>query len=240
MSAIFQPLDQEIGLLIFLMPIIAIIGLTWLLLLQLEYLPENLTFNQDFQTWLNIWSVIFLIIIVSLLLSIPHGRVAKAAESKRQTKTKLKKEPSSAISLLGKAVGDYFKSFTNTGYQKLTANLYDYYETSKNFYISPVEFVQFENDSFLMGSNSSTSDPDEQPIHQVYLSPFSISKYEVTNIEYYAYLKSAFQRGELTFLTDITRGFYSTTTNDLFFNIDSSDFIVTDTTTGNFFIRNVN
>ena len=89
-----QKISTGIGLIIFLMPIIAIIGLAWLLLLKLEYLPENLTLNQDFQTWLNIWSVIFLVIIFSLLLSIPHGKLSKEPEPKKHTKPKPKKDAS--------------------------------------------------------------------------------------------------------------------------------------------------
>jgi len=66
------------GIIIF--PIIALIGVIWLILLKLEMLPESLTFGQDFTTWLNLWMVIFVILIVILICIPQTGGSAEAKE----------------------------------------------------------------------------------------------------------------------------------------------------------------
>jgi formylglycine-generating enzyme required for sulfatase activity len=43
---------------------------------------------------------------------------------------------------------------------------------------------------FLMGSNDSRSDPDERPVHRVYLDAFWIDKYEVTNERFERFTKA--------------------------------------------------
>lgn len=49
--------------------------------------------------------------------------------------------------------------------------------------------------SFQMGSTS--GNPDEQPVHTVYLDSFYIDKHEVTNAKYAAYLNAAIIAGEI-------------------------------------------
>ncbi|MDZ7724501.1 MAG: SUMF1/EgtB/PvdO family nonheme iron enzyme [candidate division KSB1 bacterium] len=51
-----------------------------------------------------------------------------------------------------------------------------------------IEWVPVPGGSFQMGSNSSEAYSDEQPVHTVTLSDFKISKYEVTNAQYAAFL----------------------------------------------------
>ncbi len=48
---------------------------------------------------------------------------------------------------------------------------------------------------FTMGSNS--GEPDEQPVHTVYLDAYYIDKYEVTNHNYAKYLNEALSSGEI-------------------------------------------
>lgn len=48
--------------------------------------------------------------------------------------------------------------------------------------VFPVEMVMVPEGEFTMGSNN--GEPDEQPVHQVYLSSYYIDKYEVTNALY--------------------------------------------------------
>jgi hypothetical protein len=72
--------------------------------------------KEFYEFWTNEYEGIQL---ASLPPSVKKDMTGKLPRIERNLGTKLKKEPSSAISLLGKAVGDYFKSFTNTGYQKV-------------------------------------------------------------------------------------------------------------------------
>jgi hypothetical protein len=51
--------------------------------------------------------------------SVKKDMIGKLPRIRRNLGNKLKKEPSSFVSLLGKAAGDYFKSITDTGYQKV-------------------------------------------------------------------------------------------------------------------------
>jgi hypothetical protein len=77
-----NPSTQSSGLrnAILFLPLIAIIGLVWLIMVNLGRLPESLTFGQDFKTWLNIWVAILIIIIVVLFCIPQTGESGKALE----------------------------------------------------------------------------------------------------------------------------------------------------------------
>lgn len=51
--------------------------------------------------------------------SVKKDMIGQLPRIERNLGTRIKREPSSALKLLGKAVGDYFKDITNTGYQKV-------------------------------------------------------------------------------------------------------------------------
>jgi len=58
------------------------------------------------------------------------------------------------------------------------------------------EMVFVAGGTFRMGSNDDDADDDEQPIHSVTLSDFSIGKYEVTNAQFCAFLNEKGNREE--------------------------------------------
>ena len=51
-----------------------------------------------------------------------------------------------------------------------------------------IELVYVKGDTFQMGSNDIYASKDEQPIHRVILDDFYLSKYEITNRQYCAFL----------------------------------------------------
>ncbi len=59
--------------------------------------------------------------------------------------------------------------------------------TAARFDFEP-ETILVEGGTFRMGSDDKNADDDEQPIHSVTLSDFSIGKYEVTNAQFCAFL----------------------------------------------------
>lgn len=61
-------------------------------------------------------------------------------------------------------------------------------EEGENIYTGTTIFVQ--GGTFTMGSPNGTGDSDEHPEHNVTLSSFYISKYEITNTEYAAYMNA--------------------------------------------------
>ena len=56
------------------------------------------------------------------------------------------------------------------------------------------EFVKVKGGSFDMGSSSGES--DESPVHRVTLDDFSMSKYEITNKQYCAFLNERGNKSE--------------------------------------------
>lgn len=56
--------------------------------------------------------------------------------------------------------------------------------------VAPPQTVLVEGGTFLMGSPNGVGDSDEHPQHQVTLSNYRISKYEVTNAQYAAFLNA--------------------------------------------------
>ncbi len=54
---------------------------------------------------------------------------------------------------------------------------------------------------FMMGDTFSDFGPEDQPVHAVYLSPYYIDKYEVTNAQYAAALNWAWAQGDLITVT---------------------------------------
>ena len=73
---------------ILILPLIAILALSWLILLKLDQLPKSLTFNQDFTTWLNFWVVILIILIVILICIPQTGEAAGTARAGTSAGTK--------------------------------------------------------------------------------------------------------------------------------------------------------
>ena len=54
----------------------------------------------------------------------------------------------------------------------------------------PIEWVNIPAGEFIMGSDAPRSEPDEAPVHTVYLDSFKIAKYEVTNQQYLQCVKA--------------------------------------------------
>ena len=62
----------------------------------------------------------------------------------------------------------------------------------------PVSMVLIPGGEFAMGCHEETGescDSDELPVHNVYVSPFYMDVYEVTNQQYCAYLNSVYEQG---------------------------------------------
>jgi len=76
------------------------------------------------------------------------------------------------------------------GRRKLNAKLENYHATIE-FEVAPVELVELSvpGDTFSMGTNDPFARPGERPAHPVILRPFAIGRYEITNIEYFYFLK---------------------------------------------------
>jgi hypothetical protein len=56
---------------ILILPLIAIVALVWLILLRIDQIPETMTMNLTFDSWVNLWLVI-LILIFLILVCIPQ------------------------------------------------------------------------------------------------------------------------------------------------------------------------
>jgi len=81
------------------------------------------------------------------------------------------------------------------------------YAATIEFEISPIEMAKVPGDTFMMGSDYVSADDDERPIHPVALSSFFMSKYEITNIEYFYFLKA--MRAQDSIGPPTTTGFYA-------------------------------
>jgi formylglycine-generating enzyme required for sulfatase activity len=57
--------------------------------------------------------------------------------------------------------------------------------------------VQIPGGEFLMGDHVNEGDPDELPVHPVWVDSFYIDIYGVTNQQYCAYLNSANLQGQI-------------------------------------------
>lgn len=57
-----------------------------------------------------------------------------------------------------------------------------------------VEWVEIPAGSFLMGDNTGLGEPDERPVHEVYLDTYSISKYEITYAQYDTFCEETHRR----------------------------------------------
>lgn len=68
-------------------PIIAVIALVWLILMKLDQLPQSLTFNLDFESWLAFWMMILLILIVILACLPQIGRTQYREEVRMEKDT---------------------------------------------------------------------------------------------------------------------------------------------------------
>jgi hypothetical protein len=106
-----------VKIIILIMPIIAFIALIWLILLRLDFIPESLTFNLDFETWISLWTVILLLVLV-ILACIPQTgkrgtekvtRVSsktKKPSSRREPSTRITEEKPVEFVPLGKGAGE--------------------------------------------------------------------------------------------------------------------------------------
>ncbi len=70
---------------------------------------------------------------------------------------------------------------------------------------NPFEMVPIPAGSFIMGDDSSQW-ANEKPAHEVYTGAFEISKYEITNEQYAAYLNEALNAGEIYVEAGIVTG----------------------------------
>ncbi|MFX0139046.1 MAG: formylglycine-generating enzyme family protein [Candidatus Hodarchaeota archaeon] len=103
----------------------------------------------------------------------------------------------------------YLHDSTNSGSQKIIANLENYKSPPLEFEVSPVALVEVAGgDTFSMGNDTAGADLDEMPVHPVYINTFLIGQFEVTNIEYKVFLDSA---KELVYKSESPgrEGFYS-------------------------------
>lgn len=64
------------------------------------------------------------------------------------------------------------------------------------------DMVFIEIYTFMMGDQWGIGDPDEKPVHQVRLSPFYMSRYEITNYQYVCFLNSSLAKGSI-YIEDI-------------------------------------
>ena len=82
---------------IFIIPLIAIIAIIWLLLMNMEMLPESLTFGWDMDNWYHFWMVVLIILIVVLFCIPQSGESSREAEAvevdKLEGGKKVKKRP---------------------------------------------------------------------------------------------------------------------------------------------------
>lgn len=99
----------------------------------------------------------------------------------------------------------YLYDGIDTGVQKIKVTL-EAYSDSINFEVSPVEFVEVDGDTFMMGSNSGEAQSDEKPVHHVYVDDFKIGKFEVTNTEYKVFLEKNFHPLEGPIIYSIESG----------------------------------
>ena len=66
----------------------------------------------------------------------------------------------------------------------------------------PSGFVLIPGGQFMMGDGFGTGEPDQRPVHPVYVDSFGVSKYEVTCQEYRDFLNSAKLQGTITVGSD--------------------------------------
>ncbi len=71
------------------------------------------------------------------------------------------------------------------------------YYTQSRFGAKPSEMVEVPAGKFIMGTNGRL--PDEGPQHELYLDAFLIDKYEVTNLQYKAYIEANSRRSPAHF-----------------------------------------
>jgi hypothetical protein len=106
-----------VKIIILIMPIIAFIALVWLILFRLDQIPESMTFNLDFETWMSLWTVILLLVLV-ILACIPQtgkrsmekttgvsSKPRKPTAPKDSTAKKSEEKPLEFVPL-GKGVGE--------------------------------------------------------------------------------------------------------------------------------------
>ena len=67
--------------------------------------------------------------------------------------------------------------------------------------VTPPGMVLVPGDEFEMGDPFNEGNPDERPVHTVYLSSYHIDKYEVTNQQYADALNWAYAQGGLIEVT---------------------------------------
>jgi len=61
--------------------------------------------------------------------------------------------------------------------------------------------VQIPAGQFQMGDHFNEGDPDEKPVHAVYVDSFYMGKYEITNGQYCEFLNSAYGQGLITVIS---------------------------------------
>ena len=71
-------------------------------------------------------------------------------------------------------------------------------ELTKEDVIKELEMTLIPESEFIMGSDGANDNPDQKPKHKVFLNAYRISKYEVTNEQYKAFvMDGAYRRKEL-------------------------------------------
>ncbi len=118
----------------------------------------------------------------------------------------------------------YLYQGVDIGRRRITINL-DNYSAAMEFEVSPVElvFVSAAGDTFMMGTNRAGSNPHERPPHPVILGPYEMSKYEITNLEYFYFLKEAIAQDSIYFMGgNAIVGYYSRFNEQLCLDLSES------------------
>jgi len=110
---------------ILIIPLIALIAITWLILIKLDMMPTGLTFGWEFETWKNFWLIILIILIIILILSIPRtgehreadeAVIISTSETSKKTKKQVKAKPATMVTI---EADDVDAEFVPSGKEKM-------------------------------------------------------------------------------------------------------------------------
>lgn len=86
--------------------------------------------------------------------------------------------------------------FKISALKKASGGSGQYVSTGESMNLKGIEMVFVKGGTFMMGSNDSEADNDEQPVHRVYVDDFYIGKYEVTNAQFCKFLNEKGNQSE--------------------------------------------
>ena len=88
---------------------------------------------------------------------------------------------------------------------------------------SDLSFAQIPAGTFRMGDIQGKGNSNERPVHNVTLSGFEMSAYEVTNAQYAAYLTEALESNDITVSDTSVQGSSGNYSGEEYLNLDFSD-----------------